>query len=242
MRLSFVSALFISAVIASPVFRRDMDGAKSAFNTIAGSANDAALVANTNTFFTNLNGSAPTDEINRAVKQVSDQISANNRDNVPTKQTAAWVSSVLAHFVADTPHGLVPAELNKRIYGGYELPECQAPFEVSVATIRGDVASTCGGTLISPTHVVTAAHCLVPYDKPYPVKVGYNSQIKTEQTVVRATKVTIHPSYLANPDDGRYDIAILEIPQIKFNKYTQRIPIYNSKISVGQKLLAVGWG
>ncbi|KAJ2826638.1 hypothetical protein IWW50_002270, partial [Coemansia erecta] len=133
-------------------------------------------------------------------------------------------------------------ELNKRIYGGYELPECQAPFEVSVATIRGDVASTCGGTLISPTHVVTAAHCLVPYDKPYPVKVGYNSQIKTEQTVVRATKVTIHPSYLANPDDGRYDIAILEIPQIKFNKYTQCIPIYNSKISIGQKLLAVSWG
>ncbi|KAJ1830586.1 hypothetical protein IWW55_003976 [Coemansia sp. RSA 2706] len=103
MRFTFVTALLASSALAAPLLRRDMDGAKAAFGTIAGSANDAALVSNTNTFFSNLNGVASSDDINRAVKQVSDQIAANNRDKVPTKQTAAWVSSVLNHFVADTP-------------------------------------------------------------------------------------------------------------------------------------------
>ncbi|KAJ2160532.1 hypothetical protein GGF46_002181 [Coemansia sp. RSA 552] len=90
--------------LATPLpVRRDFNGAKGAFDSIAGSADDKALVANANNFFANLNGVADEKEINRAIKQVSDQISTNNRDHVPTKQTAAWVSSVLAHFVADPP-------------------------------------------------------------------------------------------------------------------------------------------
>ncbi|KAJ2590885.1 hypothetical protein IWW49_001803 [Coemansia sp. RSA 1797] len=152
--------------------------------------------------------------------------------------TALLTYTCLACLVS----GLAPADLSKRIYGGYALPEFQAPFEVSVATIKGKEVSACGGTLISSSHVVTAAHCLVPYKASYPVKVGYNSQNKSEQTVVQATKVTIHPKYLANSEDGRYDIAILEIPRVTFNKQTQRIPIYSSKINIGQELLAVGWG
>ncbi|KAJ1849504.1 hypothetical protein LPJ70_000434 [Coemansia sp. RSA 2708] len=138
--------------------------------------------------------------------------------------------------------GPVPASLNKRIYNGNALPACTAPFEVSVATIRGNIASTCGGTLISPRHVITAAHCLLPYNTSYPVKIGYNSQNKSQQTVVQATKVTIHPKYIANEDDSRYDIAILEIPSVKFSKHTQRMPIYNATVGPGQDLLAVGWG
>ncbi|KAJ2078170.1 hypothetical protein H4R24_004674 [Coemansia sp. RSA 988] len=102
MRFSFVIALFTAALAyAAPVVRRNMDGAKAAYDTIQGSANYPALVSNSNTFFANLNGVASTEDINRAVDQVNDQISANNRDNVPVSQTAAWVSSVLNHFVAD---------------------------------------------------------------------------------------------------------------------------------------------
>ncbi|KAJ2448510.1 hypothetical protein EV183_005405 [Coemansia sp. RSA 2336] len=102
MRFTPIVLLITAAVaLSAPVMRRDMDGAKAAFNTIGTSANDNALVANTNTFFANLQGSASTDDINRAVKQVSDQIAANNRDGVPTSQTAAWVQSVLVHFVAN---------------------------------------------------------------------------------------------------------------------------------------------
>ncbi|KAJ2848219.1 hypothetical protein IWW36_003434 [Coemansia brasiliensis] len=132
--------------------------------------------------------------------------------------------------------------LSKRIYGGSVAPEDSAPFEVSVTTWRGKSGSTCGGTLISSRHVVTAGHCILPYKESYPVDVGYNSQNKSQQTVVKATKVTIHPRYIKDSDDGRYDLAILEIPEIAFGKHAQRMPIYGSPISAGQELLAVGWG
>ncbi|KAJ1858797.1 hypothetical protein GGH12_002567 [Coemansia sp. RSA 1822] len=99
MRFTLVTALLASLAVAMPV-RRDLDGAKGAYGAIAGSADDAALVANTNTFFANLNGVASSDDINQSVKQVSDQISANHRDKVPTQLTAAWVSSVLNKYVA----------------------------------------------------------------------------------------------------------------------------------------------
>ncbi|KAI8322137.1 hypothetical protein GQ54DRAFT_297575 [Martensiomyces pterosporus] len=104
MRLA-VATLALLAVLsaAAPmpaVFRRDMNGAKGAFNAIAGSANDQALVSNVNTFFSNLNGSADPNDMVQAEKQVSDQIQANNRNKVPTSQTAAWVASVLLHFVS----------------------------------------------------------------------------------------------------------------------------------------------
>ncbi|KAJ2806578.1 hypothetical protein H4R20_001637 [Coemansia guatemalensis] len=102
MRFTLVIALFTAALAsAAPVMRRDLDGAKAAFNTIQGSANYPALVANSNTFFSNLNGVASAEEVNRAIDQVNDQIAANNRDKVPVSQTAAWVSSIVNHFVAD---------------------------------------------------------------------------------------------------------------------------------------------
>ncbi|KAJ2448508.1 hypothetical protein EV183_005403 [Coemansia sp. RSA 2336] len=144
-------------------------------------------------------------------------------------------------------YGLAPIApssemLSKRIYGGSIAAANSAPFEVSVTTWRGKSGSSCGGTLISSQHVVTAGHCILPYKDSYTVDVGYNSQNKSQQTVVKATKVTVHPSYIKDPDDGRYDLAILEIPEIPFGKHAQRMPIYGSPIKAGQELLAVGWG
>ncbi|KAI9501173.1 hypothetical protein BX070DRAFT_228459 [Coemansia spiralis] len=101
MRFALLSlALLVSTALSAPaVWRRDMDAAVAAFNTISGSANDQALVSNVNTFFTNLNGVADPKQVQLAEKQVSDQIVANNRNKVPTAQTASLVASILAHFV-----------------------------------------------------------------------------------------------------------------------------------------------
>lgn len=94
--LAFLTTLALASAALLP---RNLAGAKAAFNTLAGSQTDAALVANTNTFLANLNGVAPLDEIKRAESQVARQIQANHQNRVPTKQTAAWVASVLNHFL-----------------------------------------------------------------------------------------------------------------------------------------------
>ncbi|KAJ2364601.1 hypothetical protein IW150_006433, partial [Coemansia sp. RSA 2607] len=70
MRFAVLYTLVASVlVLGSPLVLRDQKGAVAAYNTIAGSANDAALVANTNTFFTNMNGVASSSELSQASKQ-----------------------------------------------------------------------------------------------------------------------------------------------------------------------------
>ncbi|KAJ2390467.1 hypothetical protein GGI23_005613 [Coemansia sp. RSA 2559] len=100
MRFSIIAqALLAATAMAAPMSLRDMNGAMAAFKTIQGSANDAALTSNINTFFANLNGVASTSDLQLAAKQVSDQISANKANKVPTSETAAWAASTLVHFV-----------------------------------------------------------------------------------------------------------------------------------------------
>ncbi|KAJ2832750.1 hypothetical protein GGI24_001113 [Coemansia furcata] len=102
MRLSLAFIAVASTLVAAApaLLRRDMNGAIAAYNTIAGSANDAALVSNVNTFYTNLNGVVDATKLSQSEKQVSDQIQANHHDKVPTSQTAAWVASVVLSLVS----------------------------------------------------------------------------------------------------------------------------------------------
>ncbi|KAJ2785865.1 hypothetical protein H4R18_000254 [Coemansia javaensis] len=101
MRFGLGIALLAAALAsAAPVVvRRDMDGARTTLKAIESSPDDATLVVNTTTFFAQLDGIADSGEVDRSVKQVNDQIAANHNNHVPTKETAAWVSSVLAHYV-----------------------------------------------------------------------------------------------------------------------------------------------
>ncbi|KAJ2710941.1 hypothetical protein H4R19_003496 [Coemansia spiralis] len=97
-----VCIVFIAAALAgaSPVLlRRDMAGAQGALVSIQSSGDDASLKANTATFYAQLQGVADPTEVAQSKKQVDDQIAANSRDHVPTQMTAAWISSVVSHFV-----------------------------------------------------------------------------------------------------------------------------------------------
>ncbi|KAJ2490470.1 hypothetical protein IWW37_003126 [Coemansia sp. RSA 2050] len=61
--------------------------------------------------------------------------------------------------------------------------------------------------------------------------------------MIKATGVYIHPQYMSEKGrDARYDIALVEVKKLKFNKTTTSVPIYNGQIGAGQQLLAMGWG
>ncbi|KAJ2716762.1 Transmembrane protease serine 11F [Coemansia spiralis] len=142
----------------------------------------------------------------------------------------------------------LPTRLFKRVINGFLMPKSLAPYGVSVTRYDAHgMLYLCGGTIISPNHVLTAAHCI--YNSTSQInpantfEIGYGSMNKTQQKTVRATEVHPHPSYLVNNNvNGIYDMAVIRVPTLPFNANTALIPIYMGPIQPLQSLMAMGWG
>jgi len=138
-----------------------------------------------------------------------------------------------------------------RIVNGVETLPHQYPFMVGVLA---DESFFCGGSLIDPNHILTAAHCV---DKSERVDLffgvfnmsnraenWYARQVRSIQFPDIANSVYIHPSY--DSRSGAHDIAIVRVPTVKITKYVQPIflpSVYSSSNSFsGWTLKTLGWG
>ncbi|KAJ2784032.1 hypothetical protein H4R18_001345 [Coemansia javaensis] len=156
---------------------------------------------------------------------------------------------VLAALVACLAGAAAAPVLGKRIVNGFLTPNSMAPYVVFVTRgMGGGMVYLCGGSIISPNHIVTAAHCV--YDDntkaaavPANMTIGYGSMNKSQQKKTVATAVYMHPkSYVGGKFNGTYDIAVIKVPTLAFDSSTAKIGIYTGAIQPGQNLLAMGWG
>jgi hypothetical protein len=124
----------------------------------------------------------------------------------------------------------------KRIVDGTEVDPLNDPYP-SVGLIGDLDRYFCSGTLIAPTYVLTAAHCVAGANIKLPDDQG---RFEVGSEVYGTTRVEVHPLYNDFDFSAGYDIAIFELDRPVVGITPS--PLYRLTPTVGQELTLVGFG
>jgi len=131
-----------------------------------------------------------------------------------------------------------------RIVGGDEAAEGQFPWMAAIYVTSSTGTTTfCGGSLISPQFVITAAHCVMN-GASFTVYLGSNSLSATDQNrvIISTTALYVNEDY----EDGNYDfdIALVDLQtQVPLNDNITPISLRQLFFAGGIANVTVsGWG
>lgn len=141
---------------------------------------------------------------------------------------------------APTPAAVQDGGVGTQIVGGTRASIATYPYVVYLATSSG--FQYCGGTLVRPNKVVTAAHC-TDGDSPSAIRVvaGREDKNSTAGVVARVTRIWISPSW--RPATMAGDVSVLTLDR---NLTYGTRPIATSADSAlyaaGTSSRILGWG
>ncbi|MFD8937770.1 S1 family peptidase [Streptomyces sp. NPDC059578] len=152
-------------------------------------------------------------------------------------RSAATVLAASALMAAGLTVTAAPASA---IHGGKNATTGTHPYAMQLRTAGGQ--HVCGGTLVAPTKVLTAAHCVKDVDAARQLKVigGRTNLAGTNGTVRGVADVTLHPQY-----DGFLgrDAAVLTLSaRMPYRSLPVAGPRDNALYALGKTATAVGWG
>ncbi|SPE99830.1 S1 family peptidase [Streptomyces sp. MA5143a] len=126
------------------------------------------------------------------------------------------------------------------IVGGTTTTASAYPYVMQIT--NASQSQFCGGTLVSPTKVITAAHCLVGRTTSNTRVVGGRTfRNGTDGTVRTVSRIWIHPSY-SSAESGK-DVAVLTLSSSM--PYTPVSYVTSSQTGVyaaGTTARILGWG
>ena len=139
-----------------------------------------------------------------------------------------------------SPAGSAAPTSNRRIVGGRNATIAQHPWQVALIVRDQSGSGFCGGSLVAPRWVVTAAHCLPLAIKPgdVSVKAGVTDYAREGEWIV-VERIVRHDGYDRQSNDN--DIALLKIASAAHGR---PIPLAteNQSLAAGQALEVTGWG
>ncbi|XP_053864840.1 chymotrypsin-like elastase family member 2A [Malaclemys terrapin pileata] len=134
-----------------------------------------------------------------------------------------------------------------RVVGGEDARPFSWPWQVSLTYgANGGWYHTCGGTLIAPNWVLTAAHC-ISSSRTYLVFLGkHNLSLAEEGSIaVSPQKIIVHEGWNPNRVADGNDIALIKLSQsVALSNQIQPacLPPANSLLASGVICYVTGWG
>ncbi|XP_073337015.1 ovochymase-1 [Pagrus major] len=170
-----------------------------------------------------------------------------NQLNVTSNQTVQEHEILSGYFGFSDLSGvrsfLPEQEMEVRIIGGQEAWAHSWPWQVS---LQFATMPACGGAIISPLWVVSAAHCFKRYNKAsfWTVQAGkhdLDNPHEPGQQVVGVSMIISHQGYNTRTKDS--DMALLKLQQpLVFNQFVRPIDIWMKPLSPLRKCTITGWG
>jgi secreted trypsin-like serine protease len=138
-----------------------------------------------------------------------------------TRLAAALLAAVVCAAGAATASGSSNPTAGASIVGGQAAAQGAYPWMTAVVAAAEPNAYKgvfCGGSLVKPQTVLTAAHCvlLAPGHRPVPprlldVVVGAYNLKRGDGERIRVRKIIVHPQRLKDPAGNKFDVALLRL-------------------------------
>jgi secreted trypsin-like serine protease len=167
-----------------------------------------------------------------------------------------FVQSSQAAPAAD--EGPTAAKSSYQVVGGKPVPDGKYPFMAYIEVrLTPKTASTCGGSLIDKTHVLTAGHCVFKGNAAGFSATPQNTLLAIGRTVFNSNQgqlrhvkaIDVHPAYkgetIANQrGEFRYDVAVITLsrPVSGIEPIELASPRQNYLENPGRVATTAGWG